>query len=115
MQADVDEIGREILRVRPPTGGIGKDKSDLVRPQQIDEAGVQKRGMAHLQAMAEGEIDFALGDGAAAKALVKPAGDPRGGLRIAGQLRKEPLQATGIEAETRRKLPEERACFLPQA
>ena len=51
VQADIDEIGGDILVFRPLARGIGDDERDAMLAQQLDESGSNEALVSDLQRM----------------------------------------------------------------
>jgi len=56
MQAQIDEVGRQVLEQRPAAGCVGDDERDTVATQQRDELRVGEAGVAYLDGMAQGTL-----------------------------------------------------------
>ena len=64
MQAAVNEITGEILRIGPFARRIGEDESNIELAQQIKEFSDQKTGMTNFDTIAEGPLALGLEPGA---------------------------------------------------
>jgi hypothetical protein len=115
VQADVDEVGGQVLEERPATGGIGDDEGDAMAAQQGDEGRVDEARVADLDRVAERPDVVDLEPGAAVEALVVAACERERRAAVARQQSEEGGEALGVEAELRRELPQDRAELVAQA
>ncbi|PAV73138.1 hypothetical protein WR25_27075 [Diploscapter pachys] len=114
VQAQVDEIGRDFLDIRPFAGAVGDHQRDLVLAQQVDEGVAEEARMADLHGMAQARI---AADGATTVVLQAFCGLPGTGARgltVAGQQGEKIADALSVELHVRGKLPEERPQLVTQ-
>jgi hypothetical protein len=108
VQAQVDEIGGEVLEPRPAAGRVGDDEGDPVAPQQCDERRIDEARVADLDRVAQRPDAIDLEPGAAGEALVMAARQRERRVAVARQHREEGVEALRVEAELRRELPQDR-------
>src|SRR6266478_7368095 len=56
MEAAINEISGQIFRVRPFSGGIGKNEGDIELAQQFEKIRDQKTGVPNFYAITQGPI-----------------------------------------------------------
>ena len=108
MQADVHEIGRQVLEKRPAAGRVGDDERDALLAQELDEARRHEALVPHLERVAQPPVALDLEVAAAGDAPVVPARELRGVLGRARQGFEKAREAFLVERLRRRQLPQER-------
>jgi hypothetical protein len=115
VQARVDEVRGGLLEIGPFAGRVGDDERDPGPPQQGNEPRVAVRRVTDLEGVKQGPVRPGLELAALVDHGVVPSGEARGGPRVPRQPVEEGLQEIPIEAEARRKLPEDRTQFRAEA
>jgi hypothetical protein len=106
VQADVNEIGGQIFSVRKFPGGVGKDKSDFLLAQQIEEIRHHEAFVPNLQRIMQWPGDIHLRPSARLQIIIVMFGKLCRAVCVARQQFKKFFQAFPVPAEVWRELPE---------
>ncbi len=112
MQPQVQEVGGQVLTVRPRAGGVGDNQRDAMRAQQPDERLALEARVADLDRMPQPAIAVAREADAPPHPGVAAPGERERCRGVARQRREERRHARLVEPELRRKLPKERPELL---
>ena len=87
MQAQVDEIGGNVLGIGP-IDRVGEHQRDIMAPQQVHETRFEKARVADFDRMPQGPVLPGTGPGAPGEPVIMALGERGGGFCIARQPRK---------------------------
>jgi hypothetical protein len=112
VEADVDEVGREVFEEGPFAGGVGDDEGDVVVAEELDEVGGFEGGVADFHGVAEGGVFVDFGEGAAFHEGGVGVGELGGLVGVAREFFEEGGDAFGVVGEVGGELPEDGAEFF---
>ena len=113
MQAQIHEVGGQLLYQRPFAGGVGNHEGDTVLAKQVDKILLKKARMADFHRVAQGCAVGAARRWRVIEALALP-GALHGLADIAREQGKELGKQAGVILEAGWKLPEEGPQFVLQ-
>jgi hypothetical protein len=108
MEAQVHEVGRDLLGQRVHAGVVGDDQGDVVLAEQVDEFGDQEALVADLDHVPDRPVRGGLGC-RVRDPVVVVAGEARGVVVVAWEQLEERAQPLRPEAEPLGELPQDRA------
>src|SRR5687768_6031515 len=109
MEAQIHEIGRDILEVRPFAGGVGNDESNTLSAQQSNEGLSRKARMPDFDSVTQGPVAIYGEPRPAMHSGLPLAGSGKRLRGIPRQQREEAVQPFLVIAKRWRKLPQNRA------